>query len=217
MLAGHSRLFAPPELELLGFNTLQERREAFSGSRKFWREGTIRAVMALLNCGAEEAERRMEECEEQNVTTAQFYRWMQERLAGRLLVDKTPSYALDVATLRRAERDFEGAFYIHLLRHPRAMIRSFEKAHLDRIFFPYEHSYSPRELAELIWTLSHENILAFLHTIPAERQHVLRFEDLVGAPEEVMRRLCAFLKIPFEADVVDPYDDTHTADGGRPT
>ena len=32
---------------------------------------------------------------------------MQEVLQGRLLVDKTPSYTLDPATLLKAERDFD--------------------------------------------------------------------------------------------------------------
>lgn len=31
ILGGHPQLFAPPELELLPFNTLQERKAAFSG------------------------------------------------------------------------------------------------------------------------------------------------------------------------------------------
>src|SRR6185295_2041789 len=35
MLAGHPRLFAPPELELLSFNTLSERRAAFTGKDSF--------------------------------------------------------------------------------------------------------------------------------------------------------------------------------------
>ena len=55
MLGGHPRLFAPPELELLSFNTLAERRAAFSGRDSFWLEGVIRAVMEIRGCGAEEA------------------------------------------------------------------------------------------------------------------------------------------------------------------
>src|SRR6185369_7785179 len=45
MLAGHPKLFAPPELELLSFNTLSERKEAFSGTESYWLEGTLRALM----------------------------------------------------------------------------------------------------------------------------------------------------------------------------
>jgi amino acid adenylation domain-containing protein len=215
MLAGHSRLFAPPELELLGFNTLQERQAEFSGSRRFWLEGAIRALMALFDCDAEEAARRMEAYEEEDLTTQQFYRSLQAALDGRLLVDKTPSYTLDIEILRRAEQDFEGARYVHLLRHPQAMIRSFEKAHLDQIFFPYEHPFAPGELAELIWALSHQNTLQFLASVPPERQHLLRFEDLVHDPEGAMRGLCRFLDLPFEDGLLDPYSDTHSrmADG----
>jgi amino acid adenylation domain-containing protein len=207
MLAGHSGLFAPPELELLSFETLAQRRDFFSGSRKFWLEGTIRAVMAVHRCDAAEAGRRMETLENAGVATADFYRQLQSSLEGRLLVDKTPSYVLDVGVLERAEQWFDNALYIHLLRHPQGMIRSFEKAHLDRIFFPYEHPYDTGQLGELIWTISQQNIVEFLAKIPAERQHHLRFEDLVQSPETTMRRLCEFLKIPFEKSLLDPYAD----------
>jgi len=62
MLAGHPHLFAPPELELLSFNTLAERREELTGKYSFWLEGTIRALMEIKGCGMEEARAVMEEC-----------------------------------------------------------------------------------------------------------------------------------------------------------
>ncbi|MET0622971.1 MAG: amino acid adenylation domain-containing protein, partial [Pyrinomonadaceae bacterium] len=147
MLAGHPSLFAPPELELLSFNTLAERREALSGKYSFWLEGTVRALMEIKGCGMEEARRLMEECEERNFSVPQFYGLMQEWIGGRMLVDKTPSYALDREVLRRAENHFDGARYVHLLRHPYGMIRSFEEAKLEQVFFRYRHSFSRRELA----------------------------------------------------------------------
>ena len=55
MLGGHPGLFAPPELELLAFDTLAERRDAFPGRDAFWLEGALRAVMEVRGCGAEEA------------------------------------------------------------------------------------------------------------------------------------------------------------------
>src|SRR6185295_12312399 len=125
MLGGHPRLFAPPELELLSFRTMVERRAALSGRDRFWREGAIRAVMEARGCGAEEAAARVEEQELEGVSTRRFYGLLQGWLDGRWLVDKTPSYALDGAVLARAEEEFEAPFYIHLLRHPHGMIRSF--------------------------------------------------------------------------------------------
>ncbi len=213
MLGGHPKLFAPPELELLGFGTLAERRAAFPGRDSFWLEGAIRAVMEIHGCGPEEARERMEELERQGLTTASFYGRLQDwlgdlgDLGDRILVDKTPSYALDPRVLRRAEEIFAEPFYIHLIRHPYGMIRSFEEARLDQLFFRREHPFSRRELAELIWLASHENIEAFLREIPASRQHWVRFEELVADPEGALRGLCASLGIEYHPDMAEPYTE----------
>ncbi|HEY0737985.1 MAG TPA: amino acid adenylation domain-containing protein [Herpetosiphonaceae bacterium] len=205
MLAGHPGLFAPPELELLSFNTLAERKAAFTGRDRFWLEGTIRAMMAIRACDAATAEQMMAEFEEQDLTVHAFYHQLQTWLGDRLLVDKTPSYALDPAILRRAEEDFTEARYIHLVRHPYGMIRSFEEAKLDQIFFRQPHSFTTRELAELIWLMSHQNILDFFKQIPAERQHTVSFEALVRQPEDTMQQLCAFLGLHFDPAMLQPY------------
>jgi len=205
MLAGHTRLFAPPELELLSFNTLVERKAAFTGRNRFWLEGTIRAIMAIKGCDADAAERLMATCEQQELSVQQFYRQLQAWLGDRTLVDKTPAYALDSAILARMERDFEQAKYIHLLRHPYAMIRSFEEAKIDQVFFRHRHSFTTRALAELIWLISQQNILAFLQAIPAERQHRVRFEELVTRPRPTLMGICAFLGLEFQPTMLEPY------------
>ena len=106
---------------------------------------------------------------------------------------RPPTYAWDPATLRRAEESFEAPLYIHLVRHPYGMIRSFEEARIDQIFFHQDHPFSRRELAEALWALAHRNILEFLAGVPAERQRTVRFEDLLRDPEGELRALCAFL------------------------
>jgi len=218
MLAGHPLLFAPPELELLSFNTLAERREQLTGKYSFWLEGTIRALMEIKGYGMEEARALMEECEEQKLSVPQFYGLLQAWIGNRRLVDKTPSYALDQQVLQRAERNFEGALYVHLQRHPYGMIRSFEEAKLEQVFFRHEHSFTRRELAELIWLISQQNILEFLKDVPAERQHQLKFEELVNSPREVLERLCAFLGLEFQPEMVEPYQhkEKRMTDGIHP-
>ncbi len=211
MLNSHPGLFAPPELELLSFNTLAERRLAFSGSQSFWLEGTIRAIMALKNRGAAEAKAEMREMEERGLTTKECYRQLQEWANGRRLVDKTPSYALDRAILERAEADFHDTHFIHLARHPYGMIRSFEEAHLEQIFFRHEHKFTRRELAELIWLVSNENILEFLADIPTQRQRRVSFEELLEEPERVLRGVCDFLGLEFNRDMLQPYRDKQTS------
>ncbi|HEV2846615.1 MAG TPA: amino acid adenylation domain-containing protein, partial [Thermoanaerobaculia bacterium] len=215
MLGGHPKLFAPPELELLSFNTLRERSEAFSGRDSFWLEGAIRAVMEIRGCGPDEARSVIESCEAEGLTTAAFYGQLQEWLGDRVLVDKTPSYALDPAILRRAEEAFEEPLYIHLIRHPGGMIRSFVEAKLDQIFFRKEHGFSRRELAELIWVASHRNVESFLEGVSVRRQHWVRFEDLLRQPEAVLRGLCGFLGLPYDPAMAEPYrkDSARMTDG----
>ncbi|HSK75928.1 MAG TPA: amino acid adenylation domain-containing protein, partial [Thermoanaerobaculia bacterium] len=206
MLGGHPALFAPPELELLDFDTLPERRDAFPGRDAFRLEGLLRAVMEARGCGAEEARETVSGFEREGLSTQAMYRHLQEWIGGRTLVDKTPTYAWDPETLRRAEAGFGDARYVHLVRHPLGMIRSFEEARIDQIFFHEEHRFSRRELAELLWVLAHENTLAFLATIPAERRHTVRFEDLLSDPEGELRRICSFLGLPYDPAMAAPYE-----------
>ncbi len=211
MLAGHSRLFAPPELELLAFGTLGERREAYSGRNRFATEGLLRAVMELRGCDADGARAIVGEAEEAGLPVAEVYARLQEWAGGRLVVDKTPSYALDPVALARAEELFEEPLYVHLVRHPRATIDSYVEARMDRVY--QEYPFAPAEQAEMVWLLGHRNILKHLAWVPAGRQHRLLFEDLVKKPAESMEALCGFLGIGFEPAMLDPYEGRRMTDG----
>ncbi|MDX1996621.1 MAG: amino acid adenylation domain-containing protein, partial [Thermoanaerobaculia bacterium] len=208
MLAGHPALFAPPELELLGFNTLAERRAAFPGPDAFRLEGLTRAVMELRGHGAAEAGQVLATLEEEGLSVHELYGLLEGWLGERLLVDKTPTYAWDPATLARAEQSFADARYLHLIRHPYGTIRSFEEARIDQIFYRREHGYSRRQLAEILWLLAHRNVLRFLATVPAERRYTVHFEDLVRQPERTLRGITEFLGLEFEPAMATPYGDS---------
>lgn len=208
ILAGHPQLFAPPEIELLTFNTMQERAEVFSGRESYRLEGVIRAVMAIKDCDVEEARMLLNRYERMNTSIQEFYGVLQSWLPGRVLVDKTPSNALDLAALHRIEDYFRDPVYIHLTRHPLGMICSFLEARLSEVFFRREpHSFSLRELAELIWFASHNNSLAVLESVPAKRQFTLSFENLTLAPEEAVRQLCDFLAMEPHPEMLKPWED----------
>ncbi|HZF08613.1 MAG TPA: amino acid adenylation domain-containing protein [Thermoanaerobaculia bacterium] len=212
MLAGHPRLFAPPELELLGFDTMAARRDAFTGRDSFSREGLLRAVMDLLRCDADTAAARVAEAEAAGLPPPDFYRWLQKQSGERLLVDKTPRYALDRPTLARAESWFEAPLYVHLVRHPAATIHSYLEAKMDQV---YRFPLPARRQAELVWCLCHENILEHLALVPASRQHTLRFEDLVRDPRRAMEELCRFLGLAFDPAMLSPYEGERMTDGIR--
>ncbi|MEH1869066.1 MAG: amino acid adenylation domain-containing protein [Nostoc sp.] len=206
ILGGNPQLFAPPELELLTFNTLGERKAAFSGRYSFWMEGTIRTIMQIRGCSPEEAIALMEELEAKNITTKQFYQLIQQWLGDKILVDKTPSYSIDLETLKRAEINFQNPLYIHLVRHPYATMRSYEEARVEQTF-PYQHPFNRRELAELVWLISHQNILEFLQQVPQERQYQVKFEDIVSQPQISVEGLCQFLGVEFHPDMLQPYKE----------
>lgn len=205
MLAGHPQLFAANELQLLHFNTLQERKAAYTGKFSLWSEGTIRTIMELKGCNADEAKSIMQTFEEENLTTQDFYHILQNWVGNRIIVDKSPSYAMDMMALEKAEIDFDNAIFIHLSRHPYSMIKSFEKMHMDQVMFLKNHNYNSRNTGELIWAESHQNISSFLKNIPADRKFRIIYEDLVKQPKQVMEAMCETIGLPFHPSLLKPY------------
>ena len=211
MLAGNPRLFSPPELQLLQFDTLKDRRDACPGYESYLLEGTVRALMELHGFDLPTALKLMDEHEAGGMTVAGFYREMQTAMAPRLLVDKTPDYAMDLNILRRAEACFDGPLYIHLARHPLGMIRSYEQGRF-LLESPYRgrHDFSARQMAELTWLISHQNIIDFLREIPTARQRLVRFEDVVASPDLEMETLGKFLGVGYDPGMANPYADGNT-------
>ena len=219
MLGGHPKLFAPPELVLLPFDSLKQRREIFSGPRSIWSEGVIRTIMEIRGCDADQAKQELEHYEGMDLSVQEFYTLLQRSLNGRRLVDKSPSYSQTMRVLQRAEDYFENAMYIHLLRHPIAMIASYERQKIEQLSFKENLGYESRQLAELLWVVSHRNIIDFLTHIPKERQCRVVFENLVTQPRRVMEDVCAFLNLEFDEEVLTPHKNQagKMTDGSRPS
>ncbi|MBX3172187.1 MAG: sulfotransferase [Candidatus Eremiobacteraeota bacterium] len=199
MLAGHSRLFSPPELELLLFRDMQERR---GGLMDGWSDfkGLERALMELRPCDQSAAGQEVARLLEENASTYQIYGQLQQLCAPRLLVDKSPSYPLSRPALRRAERWFRQPRYIHLVRHPLPCIRSWTACNFDQVLYG-----PPRQAAEMDWLISNENILEHLGGIEARRHILVRYEDVLADAEAQARRICQFLELEYEEGLIHPY------------
>jgi len=211
MLAGHPNLFCPPELYLLHFNTMQEWRQNVGlGDEYAWAgKGLERAFVELLGITADESQAYIKELVEKNEPIHSVYRRLQELAEGRLLVDKTPAYSGDPEAIERAEMLFEAPRYIYLVRHPYAVVESFLRGRFDRLVGPNlfeETDADPYVIAETVWAMSNENLLEFLVEVEQERQHLVRYEELVSDPVSVMTGLCQFLGVPFDEAVLEPYD-----------
>ena len=218
MLAGHSQLFCPPELNLLPFNTLAERAAGLGECRmERYRElglhpaqGLERALIELLGSGTD-ARRRIEAWTHAGLEISTVYSILGELVAPRRLVDKSPFYAARIDTLRRAERQFDRPLYIYLFRHPYTVIAS-----LVRNRFRPGPGHDLFRAGESLWTRSNTNILRFLSAIQPERQIHVRFENLAREPAPVLTRVCSFLGVAFEEAVLHPYAGPRMTDGVRP-
>jgi len=110
----------------------------------------------------------------------------------RLLLDKTPAYALVLDFLTRL---YPNAHYVVLTRNPMAVWSSFVDSFFDGDH-EVAHAHNP-VLERYVPAIGR-----FLRERPVPHLHV-RYEDLVRQPEEQTRRLCAHLSIPFDAGMVD--------------
>jgi len=209
MLAGCPELFVPPELHLLSYVDMKERLAALDDEHnRHLLEGTIRALMQLKNWSGEEARKFSKACEENGMSCQAFYNILQIAAGDRLLVDKTPTYAVNLDILKNAENDFENAKYIHLQRHPCGTIRSYEESKLTRMMpLMKDSEFSSRALAEMTWLTCHQNTLKFAEQVPSDRILAVQYENLVKQPEVEMRRVCEFLGVEFNPEMLNPYKD----------
>lgn len=211
MLAGHSALFSPPELHLLSFSSMAERKRKLIKLFPVMGEGLQEALMQAMNLDAISSAAIIQNMEKNDLTTYDVYAFLLKKLKGRLLVDKTPSYAKDQHNLQRAEMIFEGAKYIHLVRHPYAVIQSYVRLRLEQLF--KEKGDNPYRLAEQTWVRCNQNILEFFGLLEPERYYRIYYEDLVREPEKHLKLLCNFLQIPFLSQLLTPYEGERMTQG----
>ena len=212
MLSGHPSLFAPPELNLLDHDSLEERARSLPRAQQY---GLEHAWMNREGITFAEAEVRHHQQSKQAVPTREVYEAFFDRLEGRVLVDKSPAYSRDIEALRKAEQWFGGRVrYVFLSRHPYSTIASYAKTGLKRMVADDDRARrcDAYELGEMSWTLSNRTLLEFLADVDPARQIRVRFEDLLADPESTTRQLCAFMGVDFDLRVLDPYEHGQMVD-----
>jgi hypothetical protein len=207
MLAGHPRLWSPPEMILAPFETMAER--AGNQNRRFWEKGGLRrALMDVEGLGVEAAKER--EAALEGKTVPEVYQLLQESLGDRMLVDKCPHLSVLPAAMARVERWFAGPRYLWILRHPGSVLRSLENMPMAEVMLD-GYGGDAREA----WAECNRNVRDFLATLPRERWALVRYEDLVTDPRPVMERACAALGVPFHEAVLDPYEGDRMREGPK--
>jgi hypothetical protein len=101
--------------------------------------------------------------------------------------EKTPGNIYHADLLRDM---FPDALFVHVVRDPRGGVASMNRVS----FFPDDAVLNALNRHKV---MTHGR--AFLHrSIPSRQRTEVRYEDLVSAPRETLRRLCRFLDLPYE-------------------
>ncbi|WP_218943662.1 alpha/beta fold hydrolase [Exilibacterium tricleocarpae] len=213
MLAGHSHLFAPPELHLLPYHDITQRNSQLEASLQ---SGLQRAFMELYLMDAEASGHYIEKLIAEKCTIRSIYQEIIQSIGEKTLVDKSPTYAVSKQVLRRAETLFRKPKYIHLVRHPYSVIESFVRIRMDKFasILSGAAAETPYEIAEKSWTISNRNIIEFMEeNALEERLHLVNYEKLVNNPIDELVKLCEFLDIPFEQSLLEPFAEGRMTDG----
>jgi hypothetical protein len=213
LLGEHSRLISPPELFVLRYPDFATWR-----ARKGVAMESVLEYFRLLGRPSSAAE---VEAACRGRSAVQVYEWMLGFLPPRgILIDKTPAYANDMASLERSRP--LAPFYVWLIRHPLGVIDSQVrlKAKLwqrkvdragplvrlrvgigDALRRLRGRDEAIARRREAKWVAQNRNIAAFLRHLPAAQQCTIHFEDLVREPEREVARFCAATGLEREARV----------------
>jgi LPS sulfotransferase NodH len=113
--------------------------------------------------------------------------------------DKTPMY---MQNLRLLERLFPDALFVHLIRDGRDAATSFLSMPKGIVTETWMH---PRTAADFAcqWHAEVSAARRLGRQVGGQRYLEVRYEELVGDVESVLRRICAFARLPYEPELAD--------------
>ena len=113
--------------------------------------------------------------------------------------DKTPMYMRHLPLL---ERLFPDAQYVHLIRDGRDAAHSFLRMPEGTFARTWAHPDSAAEFA-CLWRAEVTSARELGQRMGSSRYLEVRYEDLVGAMDAAVRRICGFARIPYEPAMLD--------------
>lgn len=203
MLNVHQGVWAPGELHLANFESMRDRAARIVPLLRFM---VIPECASRFGEPVSEFSLRFKQWERDDLPMSEVYRRLYEADPNRLIVDKTPPYSDRLAYLQAIGKRFPKAKFIHLIRSPHDVIRSYVKMGLyKRGSASFEPGLNPYQMGEVTWSVHNANIAQFLKQVPSERQCTVRYEDLVAAPDEWLTKVCSTLDLTYDSRMADPY------------
>lgn len=94
---------------------------------------------------------------------------------------------------------FPDAKFLHLVRDPRAVVHSMQKVK----FFPDDLVFNALNLKKVL----SDGRSRFEQDVPPDQRLIVRYEDLVHAPEPTIRYICEFAELKYEAGMLAFHED----------
>lgn len=205
MLGQHPAMYGLPELNLFMADTLAGVMNKLQIVRPQSLHGLLR-VVAQVEYGSQTVD-TVEKARDwlqrhAHWNAGQFVAFLAERAGGfRIMVDKSPSTALNPANLRRLYRVFPHARFLHLVRHPRATCSSIHQLQQKNA-----HRRSENKAVELapeeLWLRINRNILAFIDRLPPSQCMLIQGEQFLTQPELYLAQIADWLSLNNDAGSV---------------
>jgi Sulfotransferase family len=201
MLGQHPQLYGLPETHFFTCDTVDEWLTRYRGTDRA--DGALRAVSQVvfgLQSSATVGMARVWLQARSPVTTADVLRSLGRRVEPRVLVEKTPQAAQEPGAMRRMLREFPEARFLHLTRHFLAQARSRLERRIRACGLDGKDALATAARSldgdpVQLWLVTHRAILRFLDNVPVQQQFRVRAEDLLGEPEQHVRRVAQWLRI----------------------
>jgi hypothetical protein len=187
MLDAHPELAIPPETHFVP--DLIKAARAGGGVEEMLAAMTSNRTWEDFGIEAAEMRARLEEVDSSDGATAvrAFFTAYAERQGKPRWGDKTPAYMLSI---QRIGRTLPEARFVHLIRDGRDVALSQSERALNQQPPP------PEQAARWVKRIGKAREQAA--TLKGPRYVEARYEDLVREPETTLRRICAFVELPWD-------------------
>jgi len=203
MLNMHDQIWAPGELNMAHFANMADRSKMILPMMRY---SILDECASRLNESISSFPEMFKAWERDALPVTEIYRKFYEAEPNTLIVDKSPAYSVFFEDLEVIGKRFANAKFIHIVRNPHDMIRSFVKLRMYKNASGlFEPGLSPYQMGEVFWVAHNSNIIQFLSQIPNERKCMLRYEDLVSDPAKQLTKICDLLELPYDPKMADPY------------